>query len=312
MSIFVEDLIASAKLRSFAPFSQSTFDTEKALIIANEEMLLKLVKDIFSTREDFFLTSKDVSLVGGVGSVTIPKRSIGGTFKSLWYTENGIVKHRISLGTEEDFEDYSGQTGTPEKFLLEGDEVVLLPTPATTTGAVRFRYYAKPNLLVSTEDCARITGVTSAGGTTTLDVNTDLSGDLSVGSRVDFLSAVSPFLLWADDVTITAISSTQIEVATADIDNAAGTVEPQVGDYICPTGYANIPMLPYEFHPVLAQMMAVRMLAGLGDLNKWNAAKLELKEVREEGMGLIKNRVETEPRRIKPGRNGLVSTFSKR
>jgi hypothetical protein len=210
------------------------------------------------------------------------------------------------MGTEEDYIGYSGQTGKPEKFLIEGDEVVLLPTPSES-GTARFRYYWKPNLLIATESCAKITAISSAGGTTTIDVDTDLTASLSTGSEVDFLSAQSPYMLWAFEVALTAISSTQMQMATADIDNAAGTVEPQVGDYICPTGYANIPMLPYEFHPVLAQMIAVRQLAGIGDLNKWNAAKAELKEMRIEAMNFIKNRVETSPRVL--AGQGLVGAF---
>lgn len=308
MAVFVEDLQASAKLRTLAPTSQSTFTTDDLTTIANEELCLKLVKDIFTAREDFFLTTKDIDLVASVDRVTIPKRSIGGTFKSLWYMENGLIKHRIKRGDEEDLERYAGATGVPEKFLIEGDEVVLLPAPAASTGTVRFRYYARPNLLIATSSCAKITNISSVGGTTTFTVDTDLTADLSIGSKVDFLSAQSPYLLWADDVTITAISSTQIQVTTTEIDNAAGTVEPQVDDYICPTGYANIPMIPYELHPVLAQMMGIRMLAGLGDINKWNAAKVELKEMRSESDGLIKNRVESEPKTLS-ARNGMVRAF---
>jgi hypothetical protein len=311
MSVLAEDLIASSKLRSFAPTSQSTFQTADFLVMANEEMLLKLVADIFTKREDFFLTTKDVAITAGVDRVTIPKRAIGGTFKSLWYTENGIIRHRLTLATEDDIENYSGTTGAPSRFHIEGDEVVLLPTPISS-GYARFRYWAKPNLLTSTENCAKITSISSAGGTTTFNVDTDLTEDLSIGSQVDFLSAKSPFLLWAEEVSITSISSTQIQVATSDVDNAAGNVEPIVGDYICPAGYANIPMLPYEFHPVLAQMMAVRQLAGLGHIDKWNVAKAELKEVRDEAESLIKNRVETSPKVISPARNGLVRTFGRR
>ena len=157
-----------------------------------------------------------------------------------------------------------------------------------------------------------MTNISSANGTTTFTVNTDLTGSLSVGSKIDFLSAQSPFLLWSEDVSITAISSNTIEVATANVDNEAGTVEVQISDYICPAGYANIPMLPYEFHPVLAQMVAVRMLAGLGDLQKWQAAKAELSEVRSESKALIKNRVETSVKTIGPQPFGLIRSFTRR
>ena len=308
MSALIESLVASAKLRSFAPTSQNTFQTSDVISIANEEMSLKLVGDIFTLREDFFLTSKDVALTAGVDRVSIPKRAIGNTFKSLWYVD-GTVRHEITSANETDVASFSGSTGIPGKFHIEGDEVVLLPTPSSTTGYVRFRYYAKPNELVETSECAKITAVSSASGTTTFTVDTDLSGSLSVGSYVDFVSSKSPYLLWADEVAITAVSATQIQVATTGVDDGSGAVEPQINDYICANGYSNIPMIPVEFHPVLAQMVAVRMLAGLGDLEKWQAAKAELKEMRDESTSLIKNRVETAPK-VLPGQ-GLLRIFSR-
>lgn len=311
MSYLVEDLIASAKLRSFAPTSQYTFETADFIRIANEELSQKLVPDIFGKREDFFLTFKDVDLTSGVDRVTIPKRAIGNTFKSLWYVEDGVIKYQLKLATEEEYESYSGSTGTPQMFIIEGDEVVLLPTPNSSSGSVRFRYYAKPNLLISTSSCAKITAISSASGTTTFTIDTDLTADLSTGDEVDVVSGASPFLLWADEVPLTAISSTEMEVDTDDVDNAAGTVEPQVSDYICPTGYSNIPMIPVEFHAVLAQMMAVRMLAGLGDLNKLTAAAQILEQMRKESVSMIVNRVESQPRLIRPQRNGLLRTFSR-
>jgi hypothetical protein len=171
-----------------------------------------------------------------------------------------------------------------------------------------FSYFRKPNQLIATASCAKITSISSVGGTTTFTVNTDLTADLSVGSNIDILSASSPYLLWSADIDITAITASTIAVATSDVSNAASTVEPQVGDYICPTGYSNIAQIPDELVPVLAQMGAVRMIAGLGDLNKWQAAKAELKEMREEAIKLIKTRAEGSPKRV--GSNGMVRAFS--
>lgn len=308
MSIFTEDLQASAKVRTLAPVSQFTFTADVLTTMANEEMHLKLVKDVMSVREDFFLTSKDVTLSVGLDRYAIPKRAIANSFKSLWYVEGGILQYQIHRAQDDELAGFVGSTGKPVKFHIEGDEVVLLPTPSADASTIRFRYHAKPNLLTATSDCAKITAISSAAGTTTLDVDTDLTASLSVGSQIDFVSTNSPYLLWAESVAITAISSTQIQVATSDISNAAGVVEPVVGDYLSPTGYANIPMLPYEFFSVLAQMVAVRILASLGHTDKWNAAKIELKELRSEAMDLIRNRVIDEPRRI-VHRRGLVNAF---
>jgi hypothetical protein len=308
VSFLVEDLIQSAKDRTLAPISQNTFETADLVRIHNEEMLLKLVSDIMSVREDFFLSTKTTSLVGGVARYQIPKRAVGNTLKAVFFQSSTTSERKLEKVDVEDRDGFAGQTGDPECFYLEGDEVVLLPTPAASSGSLIFSYYAKPNRLIETSSCAKITNVSSAGGLTTFTVDTDLSADLSVGDKVDFLSGVSPYLLWADEVSITAITASTIEVATTSVDNEAGTVEPQDDDYICPTGYANIPMIPEEFHPVLAQMGAVRVLAALGHLDKWQAAKAELQELRKESLRLIKNRVESSPDMV-VHRNGLVNHF---
>jgi hypothetical protein len=311
MSVFTEDLFEEAKNRSFAPISQQTFTTEKLKTIANAELSLKLVKDIFGVREDFFEATKDVALPAGTARVAIPKRAIASTFRSIWYVSGGEIQHELDRGDDSDFSRYAGQTGTPERFVLVGDEVYLLPRPADSNGSIRFFYYARPNKLIETSSCAKITGITTVGDTTTLDVDTDLTESLEVGDEIDFLASTSPFMLWAEEVEVLAISSTQIQVAKADIVDEVSTVEPRVDDYICPTGYSNIPMVPIEFHPVLAQMVAARMLAALGMNDKLALAKGELKELRDEAKGLIKNRVESKPKLLKSGRRGLIAAFSK-
>lgn len=308
MAFFVEDLLTSAKMRSFAPISQSTFQDSDLTTIASEELTLKLVSDIMSVREEFFLTTKTVSIIAGIDHYTIPKMAIGNTINQLLYRDAGGVEVELQRKSASDRWKYSSGTGTPEAYYFEGDEVVLCPAPSASVGSIVFSYFRKPNKLAQTADCAKITAVSSLAGTTTLTVDTDLTASLTVGSKIDFLSASSPYLLWASDVSITAITSTTIEVATTDISDAVGSVEPQVDDYICQNGFANIPQVPDELYPVLCQLVAVRMLAGLGDLNKWNAAKAELGEMRKEALKLIKNRAEAQPRTVNG--NGMINAFT--
>lgn len=308
MAFLSEDLLNEIKLSSFAPISQSTFATSDLLAIANKEMSLKVVSDIMSVREDFFLKTKQEALVADVDHYRVPKQAVGNSLKAVFIVDASGNERRINRIDVEQRYRYAGQTGEPQKFYLEGDEVVLCPCPATSSGYVLFSYFARPNILVETSSCAKITAIGTSGSNTVFTVDTDLSPSLSSGDEVDFLSAKSPFLLWADEVDIVSISATQIEVLTSSVVNAASVTEPQVGDYICPTGCANIPMIPIEFHPVLAEMAAVRMLRSLGDLNKVNAAKAELQEMRMEALRLIKNRVEVSPISVS-GRNPLMSAF---
>jgi len=308
MATLTENLLTSAKINSFAPISQTTFQDSDLIVIANEELLSKMVSDIMSVREDFFLSSKTTSIVGGVAFYGVPKGAIGNVLKMVTFQDAGGSQRILNRIDIEESKKYSGSTGEPSEYYLSGDEIVLCPTPSTSSGSIVFSYFRKPSKLIETSSCAKITAVSSAGGTTTFTVDTDLSASLSAGSEVDILSGSNPYLLWADEVAITAITTTTIAVATTGVVNAASVVEPQVGDYICPTSYANIPMIPDEFHPVLSQMVAVRMIASLGDIEKWNLAKAILQENRKDALKLIKNRVETTPIRVRG--NGFVRTFA--
>lgn len=309
MSYFVEDLVESIKTRSLAPIAQTTFDDAKLIEMANEELQLKLVSDLVTVREDFFLTNESASLIASVENYAIPSRSIGNTMKQLFYVDSsGTIKMPIPRVDSERAQFYSQTGNQPEKHYILGDEVILLPTPSISSGTLQFVFPARPNELVATSSCAKITAKSSTASTASFTVNTDLTATLAVGSYVDFLSVSGPFKLWAYHAAITQITATQIDVAVADVNNVAGTVEPLVNDYICPSGQANIPQIPIAFHPVLAQMVVVRLMESLGDINKLNAAKGTLAEMRNESLKLVKNRVANSPLKV-TGRNQLGKYF---
>ncbi len=306
VDFLVEDLIESAKDRSFVPISQSTFENADILRIGNEE-ILRVVASIIRKREDFFYARQTTTLVAGKDHYLIPKHASGNSLKALFWV-SGSDKRLLTRRDIDELADFSSAQGESGSFYFEGDEIVLVNPPGSGDSLL-FVFSRRPNRLALTEDCAKISSVSSVGGTTTFTVDTDLTASLSVGSDVDFLRATSPFTLWSEAVNVTAITTTTIAVLTADIYDVDGsTVEPAATDYICPTGYANIPMLPIEFHAVLAQRMACRMLGSMGQLEKLQAAKFELKEIEDAALAIIKNRAESAPER--PARKrGLITQF---
>lgn len=307
VDFLVEDLIESAKDRSFVPISQSTFEDSDILRIANEE-ILRVAAKIIRQREDFFYARTTQSMTAGKDHYLIPKAASGNALKALFWVDSGGNKRLLTRRDIDRIGEYSTNRGDSESFYFEGDEVVLMHPPSGGDSLL-FVYSRRPNRLALTESCAKITGVSSAGGTSTFTVDTDLTASLSTGSSVDFIRATSPFTIWSEEVAITAITATTIAVATTDVLDVDGaTVEPAATDYICPTGYTNIPMLPIEFHPVLAQRMACRMLASIGDLQNLAAAKADLREIEDDALAIIKNRAESAPERPSKKR-GLIRHF---
>jgi hypothetical protein len=307
MKLIAEDLLASVKRRSFAPTSQSTFTDQDFYDIIGENLSCEIVPQIMSARENFFLTYKRVPLVAGVSRYVIPERAAGTALKDLWHVD--ASGNRLETPFRNDVHDLEGGeigTGTPREFLLYGDEILVSPVPAASEGYVEFWYYRRPSKIVATSSCAKITAVSTVAGLTTFTVDTDLTASLSVGSLLDFISAKSPFLSWADDVAITAITATTIEVSAADVENEASTVEPVVGDYICLAGQSNLPQIPQELHPVLAQSSALQVLEALNHQDKIAVAAQKLDRMWKNGFKLISNRVESEPEQVY-NRSGIMN-----
>lgn len=295
MAFLIEDLVESVKQRSFIPISQSTFTDAQIIALLNEELRLSLVADILGAREDFFLTTKTVAIIANKDHYLIPNYCIGNNLKAVFLVDSAGNRKALERRDVDRSDEYNGANGSPEKFYFEGDEIVLMPKPDTAVDSILFSYFRKPNQLIETASCCKITAVVSAAGTSTFTVDTDLTDSLSVGDQIDFIRGSNPHTLWSGEVAITAITSTTIAVATADIIDVDSSVEPVANDYICPTGFANLAMVPEEFVPVLAQMGAARALAALGDLNKWQSAKAILEQMRGEALKLIRQRVESSP-----------------
>lgn len=294
-----EDLTNGILLRTLAPLAQATFQLSDLIQIANDEMQLKLVADIQTIREDFFLNYQDQPIVGNQSAYYIPERAIGNALQAVTYLDGmgneSAPLNRVPVDRKYMF---SSSNSIPIAFFVQSDQIVLLPQPNIGKGTIRQYFFQRPGQLVPTTSCAKITSVSTVSPNTTFTVDTDLSASLMNGTKVDFLRTVNPFMLWAKDVPIISISSTTITVATSGVVDANANVLPTVGDYICPRMQTNIPQVPQEFHPVLAQMGACRILASLGDLNKLNAAKAELNEMRKEAVRLIKNRVQSAPEKV--------------
>jgi hypothetical protein len=308
VDFLVEDLIESVKDRSFAPISQSTFEDADILRILNEEQLRVMAK-IIKVREDFFYARQTTALTAGKDHYLIPKSASGNALKALFWVDSGGNKRMLTRRDIDRIGEYSTSRGESSSFYFEGDEVVLMNPPGSGDSLL-FVFSRRPNRLVATSGCAKITAVSDAAGNCTFTVNTDLTASLTAGtSKVDFVRATSPFTIWSESVTVTSITATTIGVASTDIYDVDGsTVEPAATDYICPTGYTNIPMFPIEFHGVLAQRGACRILGSMGDLNKWNAAIAELKMLEQDALDVIKNRAESSPERPSK-KSGLLKTF---
>lgn len=311
MAFLTEDLIENAKRSEFFPISQNTFtDPDDLIAFANQEMQSKIVPAIMSARENYFMSWTKVALRSGLNHYGIPERAIGNDLKDVFYVPDmSDLEKRVPIPRTDvhNVASWPSIGAMPTRFYMQGDEVVVTPAPQNVTGkeGLLFFYYMRPNRLVQTSSCAKITAVNSSAGVTTFTVDTDLTLSLPVGALVDVLSAMSPYKLWSSDVVITGITATSISVATTSVSDESQTVTPMVGDYICPAQTACIPMLPQEFHHILGELICFRALKALGAEKHLAIVASNVKDMLQGAMKLISNRVESEPE-VVYDRHGLL------
>ena len=288
-----DTLLEAIQAQTLYPTSSVTETQTDLLRFLNEEFQMKIVPAIESVREDYFLSSETTLIVNNNPKYPVPGRAIGNSLKHVFWLDDSGGRYQLYRKPIKDLAQYSStSTGDSRQFYVFGDEIVLYPTP-NGGGSLEMWYYSRPNQLVLTTDVAQITAISSSGGTTTFTVANDISSALGSGGAIDILSHESPFMLWVTDVTTTGSSSTTIECATADILGDDGvTVLPQVGDFICLAGQANIPMIPQEFHPILIQAVNVRIMMAIKDQVGYTMASQKLESQIADMKRMIGNRIE--------------------
>jgi hypothetical protein len=154
--------------------------------------------------------------------------------------------------------------GTPTHFLVDGDQIQLIPAPSTADFRLRMRYYRRPPRMV--EDQTR--GLISSVNTTTRQIvvgvipfDQELAVPAAITSGSQRIDVVHPGGWHENALT----SATQTFAATTI--TVGGTLDMsriEVGDYVRVAEQSEWPPLPEEFYRTLADATAVEVLTSMG------------------------------------------------
>lgn len=304
-------LVESIKRRASIPESQATFTKSDFLDFATEELRLSLVPIIMTLHEDHLLYEHTVPVEANKQEYVIPSRAVGNKLRDVqWkHSENNFSEMaRVSIGNR--FNDGNATTTTNlRQFYIKNNKVVLVNFSSNVAGSgdLVMVYYIKPSILVQEDRVATIAGINRNTGVITLSSVPD---NFNTSIKYDMYKVTSPHTILTIDLTASTLNSTtnSITFAVADIPD-----ELEVGDHISLAGEASIPQVPSDLHPMLAQMVACRVLESIGDNEGLQMAMVKLQQMREATGMIIDNRVEDAPRKI-INRHGIVrnSIFSKR
>lgn len=296
------ELLADVRRSGMLPSSTSTGTADADLLAqADKEMQIRVVPLVMSTREEFYVRSQNYTLTASQSAYRIPPRAIGAKLRDVELVFSDGSAHSLPRISPEDAPAYGSATTAayPSAFYVERDSIVFVPTPSTTSGTARLKFFARPSRLVAvsataTPTVATVTVNYSSSGRTR--ITHSASGTTLATGTWDAVRAKSGFEHSLFGVTVTHSGAGYIEIADADCPSGFTTAN-NAGDYISAEDTTPVLQCPVELHNFLAQRVLCRILQAIGD-DLLPAAEADAEEMRKAALQLLSNRVEGEPKKI--------------
>lgn len=288
------DLMTSVKRRCNVPTAQITFQQADFYALADEEIRSKLVPLILKHMEEFYVATIDYTVATLQTVYAIPPRAIGMALRDVQIVSSTDPDTRVGLERLNPEDMYAGISGNARflakknGFYLQGNSVILYPTPHQSLDILRLSYYMRPNQLVDVTACGLITAINT--GALTVTVAT-LPSNITTATLIDFVRAIPGFECTAIDQTITNISSNVLTFSALPSNLS-------VGDYVCQATQSCVVQVPPELQPLLFQYVVVRILAAQGDQANLKAAVAELETLEKAAGILLAPRVSGKVKRV--------------
>lgn len=255
-----DSLLETTRTDCLTPEADALFTDTRLLSILTFEQMTTLVPQIMEVQEEYFVHVVDIAIDATATAYAMPERAVGKKLRDVSLIDSAGNEVYLSRVNPSDVKFYSqvntvNSNSWQEVFYLQNNSVMLLPGISPQYVSLRLRYYRRPNNLCATGDAGLITVIDTNTNTVTVT-----GGTWTVGDTVDFIDSTPSFDSLEDDAAITGVSNSDITFASL----PTGLV---VGDWISLSGTTPIPQLPYEAHPILAQLGACKALEAMGDAN---------------------------------------------
>ncbi len=286
-------LIANVKRRCGAS-AGSGLTSADFLAYATAELRSYITSFLKGIREEFIIATVDVS--AATSPIAAPVRAVGAASRTVgWLKSDGNVRFLPRIEPE-NAGGFASQTGEPQGFMLQGNDIYILP--AQTSGTIRIAYQQRPGELVLPSACALITTVTVIPGSSFIDVSAAIPSTFNVSSALTPFDAVSGspnFVAYALDIDSVPelywVTTTRATVSDALVALMS------VGDYVCLAGETCIPQVPIEVVDLLAQATAAKIAQSVGS-DRYQAIKQGLTDLEAQMRLLLSPRADGNTRPI--------------
>jgi hypothetical protein len=266
------ELLAAARRGVFAPDASDQSDTD-LLAFADDVLAGFIAADVRAGREEFWLTSSDITIVPGTYVYDLPRRALAQSTRGIMaVTPQGqtyeldrmdpLAMRGMFIG--------SGLTQTwPSKFAFVSSNTFRIGSTVPEAGWVlRVFYLLTPPKLIATSEACLIEDVASASELTV--TGTPPTDTFATGALFDVVSGSEPYPTTFTDLVVAAPSAGAIETTTLPFTFGDPSVPPaqQVGrqpDYAVPAQTTVYPPVPRTLWPALVEGVGARMLAATRD-----------------------------------------------
>tara|TARA_R110002020_G_scaffold110956_1_gene256279 strand:- start:203 stop:1057 length:855 start_codon:yes stop_codon:yes gene_type:complete len=269
--------LAQVKSRALIPTSQSTYQDQDILNLANDKLHDAIVPMILSARQEYYTVSETFTVTANSKTINIPSRAIGMAIREIKWVQ-GDNEHDLPFIPIED------SNTREEGFQLLANKLHI----KGFTGDVKIYYHLRPGELVETSKAAKIASIDTDANTITVNA---LPTNFINGMTADFIEHNPGFSTVAWDYTVTGISGTTISFASLPTELA-------VGNWIAEAEQSPVPQMPVEFGSFLAQYTSGKILEGLGDFEAAQVAESKLKKLEDDALTQISPRMRGETKKI--------------
>lgn len=305
------DLIKTIRRRAFIPKDQSTFNEDDFLEMATEEINISLMEQIIEARGDYLVDFIDIALESDVLEYTVPARAHGNKLRAISVVDadGNLLRELTQVSLDTPAEDC-----TNISVFMRNNKVVLNEDNINEGEFLRMFFYMRPNKLVQNDRAATIVSITdglAADGVTTTKTLSFSTIPKHFTSTIgyDIVGAKSPNKILSYDLVPTAVNLTTKTVTFTAADLSTDIA---VGDYVTQAEETIVPNIPTEYHPVVAQRVAIACLESMGDEQNKQSAERKLAQMEKSVLKIVTNRIEGQPKKIRQRSGTLQAAIRNR
>lgn len=256
-------LLTNVKRKCQIPTGDTKLSDANILAIADEEMRSYVIPNLLQTGQDYYSTQCTIAIVANQQDYLLPIPANASTIVNVGVVlANGRIQplHRVAT---DHIDQWASDTGTiPQEYAIQGNRIVVLPTPTDATASLRVQFEESPGRLVATTDCRLVTGVAGS----VISFGSAPPAAWTATSIVSCVMSGPPFGTRWGYADVSAVGATDVTVGTPMWGDVADTsYSTMYADYVCAWNETCVVPLPEAWHPVMLYAASSTVAREYGD-----------------------------------------------